>query len=120
MEILRDGEVIADNLDEQTRMKLKNSSVYKYSNMQQMRSYKNAPLKSKHINREQILSGFDKLSTDEKLDLIFNVIKLSVKDLKSGVDDKYKPMFEDSGCGNMEDLIQPLLTNAHRLPNYRK
>ena len=119
MEILRDGEVIIDNLDEFTRNKLENSSTYKYSNMQQMRSYKNAPLKSKHMNREQILSGFDKLSTDEKLDLIFNIIKLSVKDLKSSVDEKYTPMFKDSGCGNMEDLMQPLLSNAHRLEEYK-
>ena len=119
MEIYRDGEVIVDNLDEETKEKLKNSCVYKYSNMQQMRSYKDAPLKNKHKNREKILSEFDKLSDDKKLDLIFNVIKLSVKDLKKDVSPKYNPIFKDAGCGNMEDLIQPLLSNEHRQEYYK-
>lgn len=119
MEILRDGKVIVDNLDESVKNFFKESCVYKYSNMQQMRSYKNAPLKNKHRNREQILTGFDELDTNEKLDLIFSIVKLSVKDLKSKVDERYKPMFQDAGCGNMEDLIQPLLTNKHRLEKYK-
>ena len=119
MEIYRDGEIIVDNLDKETKEKLKNSCVYKYSNMQQMRSYKNAPLKNKHKNREKILADFDKLSDDKKLDLIFNVIKLSVKDLKNEVSSKYNPMFKDAGCGNMEDLIQPLLSNEHRQEYYK-
>ena len=119
LEILRDGNVIIDELDSSTKEFFENSCVYKYTNMQQMRSYKNAPLKAKHRNREAILSRFNKLSDDEKLNMIFNVVNLSVKDLKSQVDEKYLPMFKDSGCGNMEDLMQPLLSNNHRLPEYR-
>ena len=85
-----------------------------------MRSYKTAPLKNKHLNREAMLSNFNGLSTDEKLEMIFNVINLSVKDLKSGVLEKYRPMYQDAGCGNMEDLMQPLLSNKHRLAEYRE
>lgn len=81
---------------------------------------KQFPLKNKHLNREEILLNFDTLSTDEKLEMIFNVINLSVKSLKGSVLEKYKPMFQDAGYGNMEDLMQPLLTNEHRLPEYRQ
>ncbi|MBQ4646929.1 MAG: hypothetical protein IJB79_06240 [Candidatus Gastranaerophilales bacterium] len=119
MEILRDGKIVVDNLDDSTKEFFQNSCVYKYTNMQQMRSYKNAPLKLKHQNREAILSNFNQANDDEKLDLIFGVINLSVKDLKSKVDPKYQPMFQDAGCGNMEDLMQPLLSNKHRLAEYK-
>ena len=120
MEIYRDGAMIVDYLDEDTKEKLKKSCVYQYSNMQQMRSYQTAPLKNKHLSREKILSNFDTLNTDKKLEMIFNIINLSVKSLKDSVLEEYTPMFKDAGCGNMEDLMQPLLTNNHRLPEYRK
>ncbi len=54
MEILRDETVILDKLDDKTRDTLINSSTYKYSNMQQMHSYKFAPTKSRHLYREQV------------------------------------------------------------------
>lgn len=115
MEIIRDGNVFSDDLDLETREFFENSCVYKYSNMQQMHSYKLAPLKQKHKNREEILSRFNDLSVDEQLDMIVNIIRIFNKYNKKDVDEKYNCLFMDSGCGNMEDLIQPLLSPQHRI-----
>lgn len=115
MEIMRDGNILVNDFDNETNSYFKDSCAYKYTNMQQMGTYKQVPIKQKHHDRINNLKNFESLETDEKLELIFDIIKLSVKDLKSGISEANCWLRNASNvCGNMEDMIQPLLSSQHR------
>ena len=114
-EIARSGKILSIEFSDEDQLEIANSCLYKYSNIQQMDAMKQVPPKRKHRFREEASKKFVYLTTSEKMIIIQTMLLYSVQKLKNKISNNFENCFIDSGCGNMLDLINPLLSSDHRI-----
>ncbi|MEI7474497.1 MAG: hypothetical protein WCK67_06920 [bacterium] len=81
-ELIRDGIVEIDGLNQKFKDLLNNSAVYKYSNMQQQRALSDIQ-KDKIIARKELSTNFEKMQINEQFNLIKDIIYKSFDDKPS-------------------------------------
>lgn len=118
-EIMRNGKPFIQAFEKADKDTITNSCLYKYSNTQQMKMHKST-LKDKHLRRLEEAKKFNDLNTDEKFNLIKNIIALTFKDNRnklytetSSEFDQNANLFKSYACGNMGDMFKYLLSKEH-------
>lgn len=75
-ELLRDGEIIENNFSSEFIKRVKESPLYKYSNLMKQRGL-DGKFKEKHLKRMQMVRDFGSKSTEEQFELIKDMIYAS-------------------------------------------
>lgn len=75
-ETLRAGKLLVNNLSEEDYNFIKNSALYKYSNMTRQEGLKNK-VKPKLENRMELCAKFNQMNDDEKFDVCVDLLKNS-------------------------------------------
>ena len=102
-ELLRAGKVLLNNIDKNTADFIKNSALYKYSNLFRQEGLKNK-LKPKLINRQKLCHDFWNKNDEEKFEVCKDIFASSLgeKSIKNSAG------FEEFDMGNTIELYQKI------------
>jgi len=110
-EIIRDGIVNENAFDSELNLKIINSPLYKYSNLMKQKGLSKA-LKSKHIERQKLKYEFQKMTIEEKFQLIKDILYFSFGQQPENKNKKYFSNVNENNqdeMGNIVDMYNKIL-----------
>lgn len=103
VELLRSGKVLLNNIDNRTLDFIRNSALYKYSNLFRQEGLK-GQLKPKLINRQKLCNDFYNKSDEEKFEICRDLLASSFGEKSV----KNASGFEDFDMGNIIEMYQKI------------
>ncbi len=105
-ELIRSGVVLQNNFDKNLLKRIKESPLYKYSNLMKQEGLSDK-LKDKHIKRQGLFRDFKQMSVEEQFDLVTDLIKISFMLPVEGKNEHY---FANYGAmGNILEMYAEIL-----------
>lgn len=102
VENLRAGKVLANNINEETLERIRNSIFYKYSNITRTEGL-HGKLKPKLINREQLCKDFQTMNDEEKFQVCKYLLETSM-----GVENSEQGCNENFDMGDILELYKKI------------
>ena len=99
-EIIRDGKICMNNFDRELYKKIITSPLYRYSNIIKQRGLKKS-LKSKYISRQTLENDFYKMDTNERFELIKDILYFSFNKTRKDKNEKY---FSNIGIDSFDEM----------------
>ena len=110
VELIRDGIILENNFSDDFINKVKDSPLYKYSNIMKMQGLSNK-FKQKHLDRLQLTRDFNELDEQEQFEIVKSLIYASLNIF----DTKYQNLFSNNNSkgqdemGNIVDMYDMLM-----------
>lgn len=106
-ELIRNGVVLQNNFDSDLMKKIKQSPLYKYSNLMKQEGL-SGKLKNKHVRRQSLFKDFKQMSVEEQFNLVTDLIKISFMLPVEGENEHY---FANYGAmGNILEMYAEILS----------
>ncbi len=110
VELIREGIILENNFSEDFIKKVKDSPLYKYSNIMKMKGFSDKP-KRKHLDRLKLTKDFNELDEAEQFEIVKSLIYASLNIF----DTKYQNLFNNNNSqgqdemGNILDMYNMLM-----------
>ena len=110
VELIREGIILENNFSDDFINKVKDSPLYKYSNIMKMQGLSDKP-KRKHIDRLNLTKNFNELDKHEQFEIVKSLIYASLNIF----DTKYQNLFNNNNSqgqdemGNILDMYDMLM-----------
>ena len=110
VELIREGIILENNFSDDFINKIKESPLYKYSNIMKMQGLSDKP-KRKHIDRLNLTKNFNELDKHEQFEIVKSLIYASLNIF----DTKYQNLFNNNNSqgqdemGNILDMYDMLM-----------